>query len=334
VSGGDCGAEATIGERVKTRSDRIEFVRASPRRVVVRTREVAGAWRGEVSFAPHAEHPSLRRELQAQTCAALLDAVAFVISVTLDPPDEGDATQPSTDVTQGRRPMPAQPTPGEPKADGPSNAGSPPRPAAPRPGSSDSLDAVDEDGPDTSDALDVSPVAAYPRRLYVAVGAVAQWTNGAAPRELFGAGVYSTLHWAGSEGWAPFVSARLAYAPPRTWRTDDGTASFALLAAGIDACPLAVRSGPIDIGLCAVLVGARLNAEGVQVQRPEEHNRPWAFGGGGFGGSLSLPPLEVTFGLRAGKPFLRDAFQFAPQVFYQVPSWVAQADLGFGLVLP
>jgi hypothetical protein len=38
--------------------------------------------------------------------------------------------------------------------------------------------------------------------------------------------------------------------------------------------------------------------------------------------------------MRAGPTWVRDSFQFAPQVFYQVPDWGAQADLGLGLVLP
>lgn len=339
-----CGSVSELSERVASRSDRIAFIPNAQRKVDVEIVQGPAAWSAVLVFAGPARAP-MQRNLQARSCEALLDAVAFVVTITLDPPSAGE---PPTDgaVPSGSAPV----DPDTPSTDVAPNSGS-----APSPGRVDSRPSDVGHPPARQPSyVDIQPLKP-PEAIVVAADGgpyadllghdapgtpmrfgfslLGRWAHAAAPSELFGVGLAADLQLEHAT-WASGVKLGLGYFPARQWQTESGVASFELAELNLELCPLLLRLRSVRVGPCAALVAGRLSARGIVAERSEQHTRPWGFWGGGLHASLDVLPVQVALGLRAGPTWVRDAFQFAPHVFYRVPDWGAQADLGLGLVLP
>lgn len=338
-----CGSVAELSERVASRTDRIAFTSNAQRKVDVEIVQGAAAWSAMLAFTGPARAP-MQRNLQARSCEALLDAVAFVVTVTLDPPSSGDAP------TQGAVPGATAPVdPSALRSDAAQNSGS-----VQSPGSDPQPSQVVDKPARVPALVDIQPLKP-PEGIVVAADGgpyadllghdepgtpmrfgfslFGRWAHAAAPSELFGVGLAADLQLEHAT-WASAVKLGLGYFPARQWQTDSGVASFELAELNLELCPVLLRLRSVRVGPCAALVAGRLSARGVVAERSEQHTRPWGFWGGGLHASLDVLPVQVALGLRAGPTWVRDAFQFAPHVFYRVPDWGAQADFGLGLVLP
>jgi hypothetical protein len=346
--GAECGTVAGLSERLKARSERLEVRASALRRVQVTSAGAGHVWRAQVDLQLPGEL-AVHRELEAQSCDALLDAVAFVIVVSLEQREDDSGVPPAS--AEG----PASGAGPEGAAQGDGQGGKGQRGSGQAESSQPSR-AQGASAPPTTHATTTPANAPAPSRLpnsssfdepelvadrssptattwNSSLGPVLAWTHGAAPSELWGGGAFFRVQRRGPS-YRPFLRVSVGLFPERNWTTADGVASFGLLAGTLEACPLALATGPFETGLGLVLVAGRLSAAGERAHEPERHNRPWAFAGLGLSSVLEVQPLQLGLGVRAGPTLAQDEFQFAPQVFYGVPGWGAQADIGLGLMLP
>lgn len=344
-----CGSLAELSERVASRSDRIAFTASATRKVEVEIAQGPAAWSAELVFSGSSRTP-LQRSLQARSCEALLDAVAFVVTITLDPPDSEEASTPGGAAGGGA--AQSEPTAagaatsrgvGAPNEGAASGSGREPSPSESRTEPSREPALIDVQPLKPAEAI-VVPADGGPYAdllgheqagtpVRVGFSLLGRWAHAAAPSELFGAGLAADVQLERAT-WASALKLGFGYFPARHWQTENGVASFELAELDVELCPLLLRVRSARLGPCAALVAGRVSASGVDAVRPEQHTRPWGFWGAGLHASLDVLPIQVSLGLRAGPTWVRDAFQFAPRVFYRVPDWGAQADLGLGLVLP
>jgi hypothetical protein len=130
--------------------------------------------------------------------------------------------------------------------------------------------------------------------------------------------------------WAP----ALVLGATHAWRSDlaeqGGTASFVLDAATVDACPLRVRRFGVTARPClAVLVGRFVAQGGGNTDRPQTVPRPFAATGGALTASAgSTVQLFGRFGL--GVTVVRDAYEFATDVFHRASLFMFSASIGVG----
>jgi hypothetical protein len=119
------------------------------------------------------------------------------------------------------------------------------------------------------------------------------------------------------------------------WAALGGTADFALDSVELDLCPVRVGAGRFDARACATGLGGRLAATGSQTYAPASRSRPFATAGGTVRVGLAVGErLVIEASAGAAATLVRDAFEFAPDVFHRVPALAVDAALGLGFHLP
>jgi hypothetical protein len=136
--------------------------------------------------------------------------------------------------------------------------------------------------------------------------------------------------------WAPAIILGAMHA----WRSDlaelGGTASFALDAGSVDACPLRLFGSAFAARPCVSLLLGRMTASGgADVTGAVSKVRPFAVAGGALVLSAGLGSIvELTGRLSAGATLIRDSYGFRPTVFHRAGFLTTSASLGIGIRWP
>jgi hypothetical protein len=290
----DCTTREELMSRVTARTSRITFAgpgeavdRISVRVVV--TTGTRAVW-GDLTITEPGSSPAVRR-LSAPSCEQLTDAVALVIALAFDP---GAAATPS----ESAAPPPAIETPPE--------AARPPPPAPPAP------------PPIAAPVAARGPEPARPGHLRLGAAAGAQVLFGPAPHPMPGVTVDVTLGWDRPSVWSPAARLSAGLAWSGALHETGGDAAFSLDTLTLDACPMRLSPGKLEVLACATGTLGRLGAAGSQTFDQASAVRPFAAAGGAAVVTLRVgQALEVAVRGSAGASWIRDAFAFAPNVFYR-----------------
>jgi hypothetical protein len=132
--------------------------------------------------------------------------------------------------------------------------------------------------------------------------------------------------------WSPALMLGLTVAWRSGFSEQGGTASFALVAASLDACVVRVRLSVVEARACASGLLGRLTASGSKTIEAASVPRLLAAAGGAAVLTAGLGSmLELSLRLAVGATLVRDSYEFAPNVFHHVASATTQASLGVGL---
>jgi hypothetical protein len=292
-----CGSELELARAISARSARIhlESAETAERRLRIEIREAAGGVTTLLSLTqPNGRRSS--RTLRASTCAEALDGAALVAAVSLDPTA-------STETVVEAPPTPPAPAP---RAACPPCAPAPPTPAV--------------------------------------EAAHAQWSallafdaiSGPAPALMPGFGLTGMLEYERGSALSPAVRLSFSHFARGDFTAPGGTAEFSLDVASLELCPLRAQAGPLRVYPCLLRVsGGLLQASGSSTLEPAARERPWLE----LGASLLalLKPsrsLLVAVSAAAGRPVVRDRFQFEPVEFHRVSALALSLGVGAGVTFP
>ena len=302
-----CATRDAIVARVAERSQRIELVNEDP--LVLRA-VVQESTRNLVSAELHVTWPDGRtslRRLNAPSCAEALDALALLITLTLDP----SAALTPAEVEE--KPVIAEAPPAT-ENESPESA---PQPQA---------------GPEPES--EPSPTSEPFALSHVAFGLAAHGALGVAPHAMPGIGASALIAFRGHGLWTPLLQVRVTHA----WASATeaaGTADFQLDRADLVACVIGLRSEVLAARACIAGAIGRLQASGSETYDPNNHARLWLSAGGELLLSVELfGPLQLQAGAGLAVPLRRDRFAFAPRVFHRVAAAVPYGHLGLAVRFP
>jgi hypothetical protein len=306
------------------------------------TREVAGPVAAVVVMTGRSGNTMARR-FRAGSCVEAADAAALIIAVTLDPtagneppgeagapadgsPASGAAVGPSTGAKPSQPPLPsAPPDQKERVLETPLPADSPPgRKAAEAP-------------PPAAPAVSitVTPPPPGPARLRVGGGLRGHLLWGPAPALLLGMGLYAVAALERDALWSPEVVIGALRAGQDGLVEVGGTASFVLVAASVDACPLRAKLSFLAVRACASALAGRLSTSGSATTNAASVNRPFALVGGAVVVGAALGSrLELAARLGVGAPLARDWYLFGGNQFHRSSLVTLDGSLGIGIRWP
>ncbi len=277
---GECRDEATLRSRVQGHLD--PQSQLTPVSTRLHTDGHAPNITAELTITSEAGESS--RVLEAASCEELLDAVALVVAMTLDPtldlsrvddgseatPDDGPIADPDPDVAP---PEPETPPPSEPDTSLPSPTQEVPPEVAPTPKTLPETTRPPEDERPTR-----------PRAPVVgAIGEVAAGVSGGripSPSAILGiAGGITIGPWR--------ILATHRYELPRTRALDEGSIVLWSWGLGLRGC-YGARRGRFDIAGCAVFDAGQVRGRGDGLPTKASAGRPWI----GIG-----PRVELQVGL-------------------------------------
>ncbi len=310
-----CADGSQLEALVRQRSRRIEFASSSSRRVEVEVSAPDGArpWQARLHFEERGR-ASQQRELEADECSELVNAAAFVIALTLDPPmGASPETEPTSEIPETT----AEPPAGAPEQEQPTP------PPDPRGSRADDASPVSLDSP--SDA-----------GFHTTVGLHAALAHAVAPEPLLGGGVSVSLLWLDDSSiWDPTLRLSVDYVAGAGFTAAGGEASFRLAGGTLELCPVLLGDVRFGVRPCAMFTAGAVSASGSFTPLNETHTRPWGVLGGALvaHGALS-PGLVAELSLGLGATLVRDTYQFEPVVLHEVGPLAARGTFGIGLVLP
>jgi len=337
----DCTSRTDLVARVAARSPRIQFVDDAALSAQVQLMTVRpGSVAAEVVLAAADSKPSPRRVL-AHSCAEAADAVALIIAVTLDPTlarkqptiavrVPGTASDGGAGSQAGSGGPAKSLSPSEPPAAGAAQATSKPaeRPDLAKPPAEPV--AVTSTPPPPQ-----SPPA--PARYGFGASLVGEVVFGPAPAVMPGVAIYALAAIERESLWSPAVVQGEAHA----WRSDlselRGTASFALDAGSVDACPLRLRWSSLAARPCAAFLVGQMTASGggADVTGARSFARPFTVAGGTVILTAGIGSIvELTGRLETGVTLIRDSYGFLPESFHRAGLLTTSASLGIGLRWP
>jgi hypothetical protein len=293
-----CPAQSELVREVASRTRNAEHVASGgERRFVVRLSRSGAQAEGELVLGA-LEAP---RRVSGTTCEAVVEAMALIVAVVLDPALILDLNPPAPE------PAPAPVWP----------------PSAPT---------------ESSTPLAMFPTGAEPLSAAVLLLGGGGWiVSGPAPRALFGASVFGQIA-AGSGG--PALRAVLSHATTGTVEVGSGAALFELSSIRLEGCLGGLGRGGFELAGCLDLEGGRIRAEGLSrgdVRDTQVSNRLWLEAGLVTRLSWSpADPLRIELSGGAGVPLSRRAYTFEnpKEIIHEPPLVVARLGLGLGGQLP
>jgi hypothetical protein len=319
----ECATRKNLIARVGTRSHHIRFLApaatASALRVVV-AQSARGAVTGELTLVrPDGRRAS--RRLAAPTCAEIVDGLALIIAITLDPAHA--ITDPAVTAAGDADAPPAS-------SSLPAAASASTPAAAPTPEPSPPAATAEPPPPEM-----VSTAAPAPTHRWAAVGAGGRLVVGPAPEVMPGIALHGMVAFDRPSLWSPAARLALARTAVGGLLQTGGTADFALDAGTMDACPFRLALPPLDLRACAAATLGRLTVQGTNTYSGRSAYRPFVAVGGSALAALGLGQrFEVGVRVAGAAPLIRDAFQFVPQVFYRVASVTLEVDLSLAMRFP
>ena len=361
-----CASSALLAERVRERSQNIEFVQNEgdvPRIVVDLHAQPTQGLSIELRIR-WPDNQVSERQLTARSCDSALDALALLLAMTLDPSMRLDARSASagSDGGMGEGYMTKPPRPREraptsqptdsapiqsaqdspPPAQVETNQASQPSPtteedvavrkAQAQPHATSELQNAQEPAPAAS-ATAPTPHPLGIEALSLGIGA--QLALEIAPAAMIGVELYGLLSLNGVRLWAPALQLQLSHSWVGGVVEQGGTAKFALDAAELGICPLGVRLQPVSARTCVTGTVGRLLARGADSYAAQGHKKLWASMGGALLLSLQLGRwVELQLGAELAAPMLRYGFEFRPELFHRVPPIYFYGHLGAGVRFP
>ena len=334
-----CSSRGALAARVTARSPRIRF--AGERATWAVKATVAPVRPGEVVgelTVLEAGKRVVSRRLLAQSCDEATDALALIVSVTLDPTSAAEnataATQsPASDARRSAETMPAAALPPNPISE-PSPKEAPPQPSEPNPGQRrEERDERQPKEPVAETAVAEAPESAMQRIL--AIHLAGQTVLGPAPALMPGVALYASVAFDRSPLWSPALILGLVHA----WRSglgqQGGSASFQLDALTLDACVPRFGHQRIQGRLCASVLAGRMVASGSDTTAAATQARPFvSVGGSAVVSGRVASMVELSLRLAMGATLIRDSYEFAPTTFYQASGMTTLVSLGIGLRSP
>jgi hypothetical protein len=176
------------------------------------------------------------------------------------------------------------------------------------------------------------PPSPTPLVLELAARVHASWESAVAPGVALGLLAGGEVAWKRAGWFSPAVSASVLYVPPHRTSTSTGAASFRLVAARLDGCPLRI---PLPLGasarVCAALDAGALRGEGDErVPNHATRTMPWLAGGLALRGAVPLGAGVALEAAAAARGLARhDRFVFRPdERIYDVPRISAGISAG------
>jgi hypothetical protein len=347
----DCATVASIATRVAKRSARIEFVDTGPGLPILRGKieRVSGANSG-VSVELTVVQPTgqtARRKLIAPTCEQGAEALALLITLTLDPVVAQSANpetftdisklkvtpEPKT-VLSNRSPQNAATSPPPPTRSEavPLDLGpSPPKPADQAP---KEIPEPTEDRASAQETMETTGKTITPPQSVKVRASLGPWgagMTGPTPHIMLGFGLYGFLAFDRTSPLSLAFFLMASHHWGERYAAPGGTADFTMDAVNLDACVFHLTMGPVISRLCAAGQLGRLSASGSNTFDAESHKRFFASAGGAALLQVLLPAefeLAGEFGL--GLALTRHDFAFNPHVFYQTSPQVLRFGFGVG----
>jgi hypothetical protein len=274
---------------------------AAPRSLVVQIQQAPGAGSVVLGSVTIVElgGATPTRKLKAASCEDVVEGLALIASVSLDPEALFD------------EPAPPQPAP----------------PPTPPPAATPVLAAKPAV---STPANQPEPSARRPHGYRVSLSLEASLLVNKAPEPALGGAGGLALELRPGELLAPFARLSLAHAERRDLAELGGNANFAFTFATLELCPVRLGSRLLGVRPCAAASAGVLEVWGSQTLRKESHQRPLATLGPALLVELRLSKvLEIIANMRLEPALLRDRFAFDGVAFFSTP-WVGFSS-GLGL---
>jgi hypothetical protein len=315
-----CASREDLVARVLARSPNVRFVDAAAA-LEVRAKftvQPTGAVVGEILLTRPSAKPTSRR-LVARSCAQATDAVALIIAVTLDP-----ETMSETANEQGAEPAPEVAPRSSPEARPHSEVEKTPLLPSARSAAEEQRD----------DPLATPHAVASRARFGAHVAGLSFF--GPAPGVMAGAGAFLIAGLDREALWSPTIVVGAGHSLRTGVEARGGTASFALTAASLDACPVRLQVSIFEARPCAWLLAGRFAARGSDTNDPPGTvGRPYVATGAAAVFTFRLEPtIELLARAGAGVTLIRDSFEFVPVVFHEASPLTGFASIGVGLRSP
>ncbi len=310
-----CPSEQEFEARVHARTHRVQFAPNEKEARVFDVRlEKGSPATGRVTVR-RAQSAEGTRNVRADTCSDVADALALVVALAVDPtalsappPAPAPAVEPPPVVDVA----PHAPTPPQPPATEPPST-SPPPPVATPP--------------------DAQPPSLRARRREAYLGTDLAVATGTAPTTLVGASPY--VGWTSSAASTVAPAARIGFVHATTGAVDvpGGAAVFAWSVGRLDGCAALWPASAARLSTCVHVEGGLLEATGVHVPAPRAESRAWLGIGPLLRGEWSFAsPLFVEAEVAAMAHIIADRFLFLPDTTaYQVPRAGVFASIGLGV---
>jgi hypothetical protein len=294
-----CPGQSHFVDRVRSRSERIQFEAIAKKRLEVTIQGRGKTWTGRVSFLESNQEP-LSREISAQSCDEVIDGLALVTVMVLDP----DAIQHAN-----------------------SAAVPPLTPSAPIP-----VPSTPKTLPEKTPAPAVHSQPTIPSRAGFGADGVLSAISGPAPGLMWGWGVSTHVDWIRPSPWSPHLRISFTRFARDAYLARGGTANFTMNEAYLAICPCSARYRSWRFRPCAAAGYGSLTAKGTRTFVPETETHTWAEV------DLQLEfdwnpiwHLELFFAPAAGLALKRYSFSFNPYDFHTVPPVILSGTFGLGL---
>jgi hypothetical protein len=353
-----CTTAGALIQRVRLRSRHIQFVddRAGVPVLGVTIRSAAKQpVAAELTLVWPDGRRSERRLVDA-SCAQAVDALALLIALALDPSLQQTAAPDAADRLGGAAAASGADANANANAAGEASgvsgaASSAAGPAAAASGAGSSASANGA-GPAAEPAPAGQPTPRQPdgaanqaaaaaaeqdslSREHFAAGLAAQLIGGAAPQWMPGFVALLSVAFGRSAPWAPSLQLEAAHAFSGTMSESGGRASFQLDTLRLDVCALGWAAGPLALRGCIAGALGRLAARGEDTYSPASTARLWASLAALVLMSVDMGShLEIQSSAALYAPLRRDAYAFAPDVFYRAAVLGLDLRLGIGVRFP
>lgn len=317
-----CATRAAIVARVRKRAPQLAFdVAGGPALHVAIERAPSAV--GATLTVQSAGGERSERRLSATSCADIVDAVALLIALTLDPFGASAAERPPRSASDEHAPEPLA------------------APVEPAPAVEAVAVPSPEPVPEKSTAPAVSAPSVEPatsraawRLEELALGVSGGALAGPSPEVMPTAQLWA---FASLRGWGVLVPAlrvqgQHAFETEVTY--DAGVASFVLDALAVDLCALRFHGGIVALRACAAGSFGSFRARGSATFEPRSYGRRWLSAGPALRATLEVGILQLEARFTAEAVLERYRFAFQPQVFHRAAPWAAQANLGVGVRFP
>jgi hypothetical protein len=263
------------------------------------------------------------RSVQGGRCDEVMEALAFIVTVSIDPNAAG--TPP---------PPPSPPDPPTPVASPPAPKPDP-SPSPPPPGDVTFSAPSDDAGGAPAERPSTPAPAAPSRRPWHASLGVGAFAEGlAAPGAVAGDLLFFGVAWDRPGAWSPELRLAVARASSSTLSAAPGHAELEWTFARAETCPIRwVAYERFEVRPCVRGDAGALAASASGVPNSQSRVRPWAvLGGTARIEWLPFEPLRVSLEGGLAIPLVREQFFIAPTpVVYQAPSIAADGTLALGV---
>jgi len=293
-----CADSVQFADRVHGRSERIQFAASANNLLTITVQGQDANWTGIASFT-EADQDSVSRQITARSCDEVVDGLALVAVMVLDP----EAMQRASNEPTSREAIPPAP------------AVLPPAPEIPK------------RKPPTL------TVPEAPGHFHYGIDGILTLIAGPAPNLLLGYGASVHASWVKRHR---ILSPKLRLAYTHSKRSGygarSGVADFTLDNITLGLCPIAMTLHPLGVRPCVAGSLGRLAAEGYRTFVPVTERLIWAQIDAQIEIVWSPTKRLEVFALPAlGLALRRYSFSFLPYEFYQQPPVILSGTAGVGL---